>query len=117
MITKLKVNEIFCSLQGEGKSVGLPTIFIRLNGCNLKLGCKWCDTKYANGEDFEELSIKDIMIAVRKEAVRNSTVRYICITGGEPLYQKKELRTLVDSLYSEGYHIEIETNGTLEPPI
>jgi len=116
MVTKLKINEIFYSIQGEGKSAGLPTIFIRLNGCNFVHGCRWCDTRYANEEDFFELTIPDIISTVKKLTVKNSMVKSVCITGGEPLYQEEGLKLLVEQLYKRSYYIEVETNGSIEPP-
>jgi len=76
----MKVNEIFFSLQGEGKWTGLPNVFIRTAGCNLR--CSYCDTKYAyfNGK---EMRVDDIL-----KKIRNYPCKYLCITGGEPLLQK-----------------------------
>ncbi len=99
------INEIFMSIQGEGREIGKPTVFIRLTGCNLR--CEWCDTKYAFYEG-KEMSIEDVI----KEAERYK-IKRVCITGGEPLLQRDEVLKLVDVLLSKGYDISIETNGSL----
>jgi len=100
----MKINEIFYSIQGEGKWIGLPNIFIRTTGCNLR--CAFCDTKYAY-EDGEDLSIKDILKKISKYKCR-----YVCITGGEPLLQKDILK-LIKNLMNKDYFVIIETNGSI----
>jgi len=102
--TEMKINEIFYSIQGEGKEAGLPTIFIRTTGCNLR--CLFCDTKYAY-ENGEELATNQIVEKIKKYKCKN-----ICITGGEPLIQK-DLMALVDNLLKKDYNILIETNGSI----
>ncbi len=99
------VNEIFMSIQGEGKEIGKPTVFIRLTGCNLR--CKWCDTKYAFYEG-KEMSIEDVI-----KDVDGYGIKRVCITGGEPLLQRDEVLKLMDALLSKGYEISLETNGSL----
>jgi len=101
----MKINEIFYSIQGEGKYTGLPSIFIRTTGCNLR--CSYCDTKYAY-EEGEEIGIDQIKKKIRKYKCKN-----ICLTGGEPLIQK-ETQNLIDELIKEGYFITIETNGSID---
>lgn len=101
---KLKINEIFYSLQGEGSDVGLPTIFIRLTGCNLR--CNYCDTKYAFYEG-NYMGIDEIM-----EEIKKWKCKRICITGGEPLIQKG-VYGLIDALLEKNYEISIETNGSI----
>ncbi len=98
------VNEIFFSIQGEGKEIGLPTVFIRLTGCNLR--CTWCDTKYAFTEG-SEMSIEEIIDRADSYGIKRA-----CITGGEPLLQK-DVHALMDALLSKGYDIVLETNGSL----
>jgi len=99
----LKVNEIFYSIQGESSYAGLPCVFIRLTGCNLR--CSYCDTKYTytEGEDLEFAEI------IQK------TLPYQCslieITGGEPLIQK-ETPFLIHRLLESGYKVLLETNGS-----
>jgi len=98
------INEIFYSMQGEGKWTGLPNIFIRTTGCNLR--CSFCDTKYAY-ENGEELTIEQI-----KNKIKKYKCNHICITGGEPLIQK-DITYLINELLKESYTIGIETNGSI----
>jgi 7-carboxy-7-deazaguanine synthase len=103
---KLHVSEIFFSLNGEGLCIGVPTIFVRLSGCNLR--CDWCDTEYA-WEKRSIMTVKEIADAV--EACDNGYCSWVLITGGEPLLQ--DIAVLVDTLHTAGYRIGVETNGTL----
>lgn len=98
------VNEIFLSIQGEGLTMGLPTVFVRLSGCNLD--CSWCDTRYA-GEGGIEMDAPRVL-----DSVRGYRVRHVCITGGEPLLQK-ESRELITLLLDAGKVVVLETNGSL----
>jgi len=100
------VNEIFRSIQGEGINQGRPCTFIRFAGCNLD--CSWCDTRRARsgGREMD----RDAILG----RVRELGGRYVCITGGEPLMQGPPLLSLVQDLFSAGYAIDIETNGTLD---
>ncbi|RLF47396.1 MAG: hypothetical protein DRN29_02575 [Thermoplasmata archaeon] len=102
---KVIVNEIFYSVQGEGVDTGLPTIFIRLTGCNLR--CSYCDTKYAYYEG-EELEAENIL-----KRIKEWKCRRICITGGEPLLQEN-VYDLIDLLLKEKYEISVETNGSID---
>ncbi|MCX7739175.1 MAG: 7-carboxy-7-deazaguanine synthase QueE [Hydrogenothermaceae bacterium] len=103
---KVKVVEIFRSVEGEGKWVGLPVVFVRLEGCNLR--CSWCDTAYSyDGKSYRELSVDEVL-----EEVSNFNVRRVCITGGEPFFSKN-LHILVERLVEDGYTVFIQTNGTL----
>jgi 7-carboxy-7-deazaguanine synthase len=99
----MKINEIFFSLQGEGLFVGTPTLFIRLTGCNLR--CSFCDTTYAY-EKGTQMSISAIVKEIQKFHCTT-----VCITGGEPLLQKKT-PLLIDTLIEKGYFICLETNGS-----
>ncbi|MBN1694577.1 radical SAM protein [candidate division WOR-3 bacterium] len=99
----LKVNEIFYSIQGESSFSGIPFVFVRLTGCNLR--CSYCDTKYAY-EEGEELTVEQILKKIKKYKCR-----YVEITGGEPLLQE-ETPFLVDSLVDKGFNVLVETNGT-----
>lgn len=105
----LKTNEIFASLQGEGLRQGIPAIFVRLTGCNLK--CAFCDTKYAweNGREMSPDAILEKIHRLR----RRFPAKWICLTGGEPLSQN--IGTLVDKLKGEDLSVQIETNGTFSP--
>ncbi|MDI6899646.1 MAG: radical SAM protein [Methanolinea sp.] len=102
----MMVNEIFRSIQGEGINQGRPCTFIRFAGCNLD--CSWCDTRRARsgGREMD----RDAILG----RVRELGGRYVCITGGEPLMQGPPLLSLVQDLFSAGYAIDIETNGTLD---
>lgn len=100
----MEINEIFYSIQGEGKWAGLPNIFIRTCGCNLR--CSFCDTTYAY-EDGKELSTDEILNQISKYSCK-----YVCITGGEPLLQD-DIIDLVDLLTKNNYKICIETNGSI----
>lgn len=102
---KLKVNEIFFSIQGETTRSGLPTVFIRLTGCPLR--CSYCDTAYAFHAG-QSLALPDIL-----RAAARYRARYVTVTGGEPLAQKNcpELLTL---LCDEGYDVSLETGGALD---
>lgn len=102
---QLRITEIFCSLQGESSTVGLPTTFIRLTGCPLR--CVYCDTAYAfSGGKMME--IDEIMAQVRSHHARCVTV-----TGGEPLAQPNSLK-LLDRLAEEGYLVSLETSGAID---
>lgn len=101
----MKINEIFYSIQGEGNWTGLPNIFIRTSGCNLR--CSYCDTKYAY-DTFKEIKIIKIIDEIRKYNCKK-----VCITGGEPLLQKDMIK-LVDELIKNNYNVSIETNGSID---
>lgn len=100
----LKVNEIFKSIQGESSYSGLPCIFIRLTGCNLR--CVYCDTEYAFYEG-KELSVNQIM-----DAISPYEIKLAEITGGEPLLQD-DVYPLMDALIEKGYKVLLETGGSL----
>lgn len=103
--TRLRLTEIFYSLQGESSRVGLPTVFVRLTGCPLR--CVWCDTAYAfNGGSSQ--SIEEIMAEVGRHGTP-----YVCVTGGEPLAQKGCL-VLLTALCEAGYSVSLETSGALD---
>jgi 7-carboxy-7-deazaguanine synthase len=99
----LKVNEIFYSIQGESSFAGLPFVFVRLTGCNLR--CTYCDTKYAY-EEGTEISVEQII-----EETKKYNCPYVEITGGEPLMQE-ETPGLVNSLIDDDFTVLVETNGT-----
>jgi 7-carboxy-7-deazaguanine synthase len=101
---RLKITEIFYSLQGEADSVGYPTVFVRLTGCPLR--CQYCDTTYAfHGGDW--MSIDQVLGRVAEIAPR-----YVCVTGGEPLAQKNCL-PLLGELCDAGYRVSLETSGAM----
>jgi 7-carboxy-7-deazaguanine synthase len=101
---RLKITEIFRSLQGEGDAVGFPTVFIRLTGCPLR--CRYCDTAYAFGGG-EWMSLGQIL-----ESVRGLGTRHVCVTGGEPLAQANCL-SLLQRLCDAGFRVSLETSGAL----
>ena len=105
MNDKLLVNEIFYSIDGEGKQSGCPAIFIRLTGCNLR--CKYCDTVYAFQEG-KYMSISEILAAIR-----HFNCKHITLTGGEPLAQKNAVK-LLKTLKVNKYKVTIETNGAID---
>lgn len=101
---QLKIFEIFHSLQGESNLSGLPTVFVRLTGCPLR--CTWCDTEYAFfGGEWQHY---DEIIA----AIKQHNTPYVCITGGEPLAQKR-VHGLMDILVEQDYVVSLETAGSL----
>ena len=102
---RLKLTEIFLSLQGEARSVGLATVFVRLTGCPLR--CQYCDTAYAfhGGQWFE---IDDIV-----KTVLDYGVSHVCVTGGEPLAQKRCIQ-LLDKLVAAGLQVSLETSGSID---
>jgi 7-carboxy-7-deazaguanine synthase len=100
----LRVNEIFKSIQGESSYAGIPCVFVRLTGCNLR--CSYCDTTYAYDEGSDML-LNEIMSAISSYICRN-----VCITGGEPLLQKN-LSKLINQLKKNHFNVFIETNGSL----
>ncbi len=101
---RLKITEIFYSLQGEADTVGFPTVFIRLTGCPLR--CQYCDTAYAfHGGEW-------MMLDQVLDRVAGFSPRYVCVTGGEPLAQKNCL-PLLARLCDSNYRVSIETSGAM----
>jgi 7-carboxy-7-deazaguanine synthase len=102
---RLRINEIFHSLQGEADAVGYPTVFVRLTGCPLR--CQYCDTEYAfHAGDW--LALDSIV-----EAVRGYGAQHVCVTGGEPLAQPNCLK-LLERLCDAGFLVSLETSGALD---
>tara|TARA_B100001173_G_scaffold221171_1_gene191496 strand:+ start:265 stop:915 length:651 start_codon:yes stop_codon:yes gene_type:complete len=101
----LNITEIFYSLQGEAKEVGIPTVFVRLTGCPLR--CNYCDTAYAF-KGNNPLSIQHIL-----DEVAQYNAQYVCVTGGEPMAQSNCLK-LLDSLIDSGYNVSMETSGSID---
>ena len=103
--TRLKLTEVFLSLQGESTFVGCPTVFVRLTGCPLR--CSYCDTEYAfHGGQWHEQA--DVLATVASHAVR-----HVCVTGGEPLAQKACI-PLLAALCDAGYTVSLETSGAID---
>ena len=103
--SRLRISEIFLSLQGEADAVGWPTVFVRLTGCPLR--CRWCDTAYAF-EGGQWHGIDDILAQVAQHGAR-----HVCVTGGEPLAQRRCL-VLLQRLCDAGYAVSLETSGALD---
>jgi 7-carboxy-7-deazaguanine synthase len=101
----LRIHEIFHSLQGESSRVGLPTVFVRLTGCPMR--CVYCDTAYAF-TGGQNVTMADIMAKVAEYGAR-----YVTVTGGEPLAQKKCL-VLLKQLCDAGYEVSLETGGAID---
>lgn len=103
--TTLRITEIFYSIQGESRSLGLPTVFVRLTGCPLR--CQYCDTAYAfSGGELMSLEYILQQVAAYKP-------RYVCVTGGEPLAQPNAI-LLLQALCDAGYKVSLETSGALD---
>lgn len=100
----MKINEIFYSIQGEGRHTGTPSVFIRFSGCNLR--CPFCDTDF---HDYKEMTEDEIVDEVRKYPATHCV-----ITGGEPSLQLTE--SLIDKLHQYGKYVAVETNGTHRLP-
>ena len=106
----MRIAEIFYSIQGEGRLLGVPSVFIRTSGCNLR--CVWCDTPYTSWKpEGEERSVTEIMAAVAKHPAK-----HVVVTGGEPLLAP-EIEKLTKRLKRNNYHITIETAATIFKPV
>ena len=104
-VDRLRITEIFLSLQGEARDAGWPTVFVRLTGCPLR--CQYCDTAYAfHGGQWWDID------AILAEVARHG-VRHVCVTGGEPLAQKRCI-ALLSRLCDAGYTVSLETSGAID---
>lgn len=102
----MKVSELFYSIQGEGKLVGVPSVFVRASGCNLR--CVWCDTPYASWDpEGENLAVGEIVRRVREYGAR-----HVVLTGGEPMIMP-DVGELCEAFKGEGWHVTIETAATV----
>ncbi len=102
------ISEIFYSLQGEGELTGVPSVFVRTSGCNLR--CNWCDTPYASWQpEGRQMTVSEIVAAVRLHPAR-----HVVLTGGEPMIAK-DIHALAAALKDLAYHITIETAATIAP--
>ena len=107
------VNEIFLSIDGEGKRAGELAVFIRLAGCNLR--CSYCDTAYALTADAgQKMSVDQILSKVNQ--LSEKIIKNVTLTGGEPLIHK-DVKVLIESLMNNYYEVNVETNGSIFPPI
>jgi len=106
----MKIAEIFYSIQGEGKLIGVPSVFVRASGCNLR--CVWCDTPYASWEpEGENFPIDQIVTEVAKYSAR-----HVVVTGGEPMIMP-DIFDLCGALMAAGQHITVETAATVYKPV
>jgi len=113
---RLLVSEVFGpTLQGEGRSIGRPAMFLRLGGCNL--ACDWCDTTYTWNHELHDLDgeLRAMTPTEVCETAFSSRVGRLVVTGGEPLLQAQTLRSVLEYGHQAGWQIEIETNGSVEP--
>lgn len=102
------ISEIFYSVQGEGTLTGVPSVFVRTSGCNLR--CNWCDTPYASwNPEGKALTIEEIV-----KEVEEHPARHVVLTGGEPMIAR-DIRELAAALKAKSYHLTIETAGTVMP--
>jgi 7-carboxy-7-deazaguanine synthase len=103
------ISETFYSLQGEGELTGVPSVFVRTSGCNLR--CAWCDTPYASwNPEGKQLNVAQILAAIEE----HRTARHVVLTGGEPMIAK-DIHTLASEIKKTGRHITIETAATIAP--
>lgn len=104
----MRISEIFYSVQGEGSLTGVPSVFVRTSGCNLR--CTWCDTPYASWQpEGPEMSLDTILAEVQKHPTR-----FVVVTGGEPMIAKG-IGDFLTQLHEQGHHITVETAGTVPP--
>ena len=106
----MRIAEIFSSIQGEGRLLGIPSVFIRTSGCNLR--CVWCDTPYTSWKpEGEEWSLEEILAETK-----SYPSKHVVVTGGEP-FLAHEIEELTTRLRQKGYHITIETAATIFKPV
>ena len=106
----MRLAELFYSIQGEGKLVGVPSVFIRASGCNLR--CTWCDTPYASWDpEGDDVPVDDIVARVAAFGAR-----HVVFTGGEPMIMPEAV-ALCDALKERGHHITVETAATVYKPV
>jgi 7-carboxy-7-deazaguanine synthase len=106
----MKISEIFYSIQGEGMLAGVPSVFVRTSGCNLR--CVWCDTPYTSwSPEGADMTIEQILAAVR-----SYPARHVVVTGGEPMIAPGIVE-LTQGLKGDGLHITVETAGTVYRPV
>ena len=106
----MKISELFFSIQGEGKLSGVPSVFVRASGCNLR--CVWCDTPYASWNPEGE----DVAVAEIVRRVAEFGASHVVLTGGEPMIMP-EIGELCSALKGMGRHITIETAATVFKPV
>ncbi|MFN0128465.1 MAG: 7-carboxy-7-deazaguanine synthase QueE [Verrucomicrobiales bacterium] len=105
----MRISEIFHSVQGEGRLTGVPSVFVRTSGCNLR--CAWCDTPYASwSPEGDEMDVEAIAATVARFGTH-----HVVVTGGEPMIAR-DIEALLARLRSAGHHLTIETAATVAPP-
>src|SRR5450631_3602997 len=106
----MKISEIFYSIQGEGMLTGVPSVFVRTSGCNLR--CVWCDTPYTSwAPEGADMSVEAVLAAVRSYPAKHAVV-----TGGEPMIAPDIIR-LTERIRHLGLHVTVETAGTVYHPV
>jgi 7-carboxy-7-deazaguanine synthase len=106
----MRVSELFFSIQGEGKLAGVPSVFVRASGCNLR--CVWCDTPYASWDpEGDDVAVDEI---VRRVAAFNA--KHVVVTGGEPMIMP-DVEPVCAALKASGHHVTIETAATVFKPV
>jgi 7-carboxy-7-deazaguanine synthase len=106
----MKVSELFYSIQGEGKLVGVPSVFVRASGCNLR--CAWCDTPYASWDpEGDEMTVEQIMAQIAAHPTA-----HVVLTGGEPMIMP-DVTDLCAAIKSAGHHLTVETAATVYKPV
>ncbi len=106
----MRIADVFHSIQGEGKLTGVPSVFVRASGCNLR--CKWCDTPYASwNPQGDEQSVDSII-----DTVRNYNCHHVVLTGGEPMIMA-EITELSERLHAGDMHVTVETAATVYRPV
>jgi 7-carboxy-7-deazaguanine synthase len=105
----MRIAEIFHSIQGEGILAGMPSVFVRTSGCNLR--CDWCDTPYASWHpEGDEMTVEEVL-----RVVADHSSRHVVVTGGEPMVAKG-IEDLLSGIAGSGLHATVETAGTVMPP-
>src|SRR5687767_4831943 len=111
----MRLAELFHSIQGEGKLVGVPSVFVRASGCNLR--CTWCDTPYASWDpEGEEFAVDEIVRRVGAHDEGGAPPKHVVVTGGEPMIMP-DVVELCDALKSRSHHVTIETAATVYKPV
>jgi 7-carboxy-7-deazaguanine synthase len=111
----MRIAEIFYSIQGEGELAGVPSVFVRTAGCNLR--CEWCDTPHASWDPvFEELPLDAILHRAAVLLPAENAPKYLVFTGGEPLIAPEAIE-LTERFAGDGWHVTVETSGNVYQPV
>lgn len=106
----MRLSELFYSIQGEGKLAGVPSVFVRASGCNLR--CTWCDTPYASWQPEGD----DVPVAQVVDRIAEFPAKHIVLTGGEPMIMP-DIEPLAEAIHRLGFHITLETAATIYKPV